>query len=58
MENGIYFALYELLQDFLFGDVTLTNYMDATLPFFSTLGSSFIISVGFLPFIALWRMFK
>lgn len=58
MENGIYFALYELLQDFLFGDANLTNYMDATLTLFSTLGSSFVISVGFVPFIAIWRMFK
>lgn len=58
MENGIYFALYELLQNFLFGDAILTNYMDATLTFFSTLGSAFIVSVAFLPFIMLWRMFK
>lgn len=56
MGRPIYFALYELLQMYIYGlDVTLTVDMELTLTIMATAGSVFAVSI---PFVLVYGFFK
>lgn len=56
MENGIYYTLYALLSQYIYGaDAVLTGDMELTLTFICTLGSLFVVA---LPFLVVWRFIK
>ena len=56
MENGIYYTLYALLSQYIYGaDAVLTGDMELTLTFICTLGSLFVVA---LPFLVTWRIIK
>lgn len=56
MERPIYFALYELLQMYIYGlETTLTADMELTLTIMATAGSVFVVAV---PFVLIYGFFK
>ncbi len=56
MTEGIYFSLYALLQQYIYGaDVVLTEHMELTLTLLATAGSLFVVA---LPFLLVWRVLR
>ena len=56
MENGIYYTLYVLLSQYIYGaDAVLTGDMELTLTLICTLGSLFVVA---LPFLVTWRIIR
>ena len=56
METGIYYTLYALLSDYIYGaDAVLTGDMELTLTMICTAGALFVISI---PFVLVWKFIK
>lgn len=53
--NGIYEAIYNILQSGIYGDMVMTSDMSLTLTMLSTLASVFVVT---LPFIVVWKVIK
>ena len=53
MENGIYLALYELIQNVFYGSATLTGWQEMVLTVLATIGCLFVFAV---PFIVVWKV--
>lgn len=53
MENGIYLALYELIQNAFYGSATLTGWQEMVLTVLATIGCLFVFVV---PFIVVWKV--
>lgn len=53
MENGIYLALYELIQNAFYGSATLTGWQEMVLTVLATIGCFFVFAV---PFIVVWKV--
>lgn len=54
MENGIYLALYELIQNAFYGAAsTLTGWQEMVLTVLATIGCLFVFAV---PFIIVWKV--
>ena len=56
MEQGLYYELYNMLADFIYGaDAVLTGDQTLTLTLISTIGALFVIG---LPFYVVWRAMR
>lgn len=53
MENGIYLALYELIQNAFYGAAILTGWQEMVLTVLATIGCLFVFAV---PFIVVWKV--
>ena len=53
MENGIYLALYELIQNTFYGAAALTGWQEMVLTVLATIGCLFVFAV---PFIVVWKV--
>lgn len=55
MENGIYMALYTLVQSAFYGSSSLTGWQEMVLTIIATAGCLFVFSV---PFMIVWKVIK
>ena len=55
MENGIYLALYELIQNAFYGATALTGWQEMVLTVLATIGCLFVFIV---PFIVVYKVIK
>ena len=55
MENGIYTALYTLVQNAFYGSAVLTGWQEMVLTIIATIGCLFVFVV---PFIIVWELIK
>ena len=55
MENGIYTALYTLVQNAFYGSAVLTGWQEMVLTIIATMGCLFVFVV---PFIIVWELIK
>lgn len=55
MDSGIYYNLFSLLHEHIYGFSELTADMNLTLTLLATAGSVFVVS---LPFILVWQVIK
>lgn len=53
MQNGIYIALYELIQNVFYGATTLTGWQEMVLTVLATIGCLFVFAI---PFIVVWKV--
>lgn len=53
MENGIYLALYDLIQSVFYGTAALTGWQEMVLTVLATIGCLFVFAV---PFIVVWKV--
>lgn len=51
----LYPTLYELLCQYIYGSMELTEHMELTLTILSTIGSLFVVAI---PFLAVWLIIK
>lgn len=55
MDNGIYLALYELMQHAFYGAAVLTGWQELVLTTLATIGCLFVFAV---PFIVVYKVIK
>ena len=55
MDNGIYLALYQLMQNAFYGATALTGWQELTLTVLATIGCLFVFAV---PFIVVYKVIK